>query len=148
MSLIPALLLTQTTPPKVELDQVAAAVVERTNRERAREGLPILRPNANLVRAAEFLAADLANRRVLEHKDRDGRKLVERLESAGYTGWTAVAENIAYGQKTPEDVVSAWMRSAGHRKNILDPDVTEIGVGCRTSSKGQTYWVQTFGSRG
>lgn len=148
MSLILALLLTQNTPPKVELDPVAAAVVDRTNKERAREGLPILRSNANLVRAAEFLAADLAERRVLEHKDRNGRKLVERLESAGYTGWTAVAENIAYGQKGAEDVVSAWMRSAGHRKNILDPDLNEIGVGYRTSSKGQIYWVQTFGSRG
>lgn len=148
MSLIPALLIAQTAAARVELDPVAAAVVERTNKERSREGLPILRPNANLVRAAEFLAADLADRRLLEHKDRNGRKLAERLESAGYTGWTAIAENIAYGHKTADDVVSAWMRSTGHRKNILDPDVTEIGVGYRTSSTGQIYWVQTFGSRG
>jgi uncharacterized protein YkwD len=147
MSPLLALVIAQSAP-KVELDPIAAEVIERTNRERSHQGLPILRPNGNLIRAAEYLAGDLADRRVLEHRDRNGRKLVERVESAGYTGWTAVAENIAFGQKTADDVVASWMRSPGHRKNILDSDLTEIGVGFRTSSKGQIYWVQTFGSRG
>jgi uncharacterized protein YkwD len=56
--------------------------------------------------------------------------------------YTTAGENIAKGQQSPEDVMNAWMNSDGHRKNILNPDFTEIGVGY---VKGDTtYWTQQF----
>ncbi|NJR62658.1 MAG: hypothetical protein HC769_29995, partial [Cyanobacteria bacterium CRU_2_1] len=48
-------------------------------------------------------------------------------------------ENVAQGQKTPSEVVRSWMKSPGHRQNILNPNFTEIGVGY-----SQNYWTQVF----
>ena len=63
-------------------------------------------------------------------------------------GWTGVLhandENIAWGQKTPEEVVTGWMNSSGHRANILSSKFTFIGVGVYRSSSGRLYWVQLF----
>ncbi|MDJ0690009.1 MAG: CAP domain-containing protein [Xenococcaceae cyanobacterium MO_188.B32] len=69
----------------------------------------------------------------------------------GYQYSTA-AENIAAGYQTPEAVVEAWMGSAGHRANILNPDLTEIGVGYEYlandtgSVNYNSYWTTTFGT--
>ena len=60
-----------------------------------------------------------------------------RYETAG--------ENIAAGQKTPAQVVRAWMNSEGHRNNILNPDFTQIGVGYTYTGRGyRHFWAQTF----
>ena len=50
-------------------------------------------------------------------------------------------ENIAYGQRTPQAVVNAWMNSSGHRANILSASYTQIGVGYVASGN---YWTQMF----
>ena len=55
--------------------------------------------------------------------------------------YSAIAENVAQGQKNPSQVVNAWMKSPGHRKNILSPKYTEIGVGYSNN-----YWTQVFGN--
>jgi hypothetical protein len=74
--------------------------------------------------------------------------MVDRLERAGYTGWTAIAENIAAGYPTPEAVVQGWMSSPGHRANLLSPRYTEIGIGLvKSSDRFGTFWTQNFGSR-
>ena len=62
--------------------------------------------------------------------------------------YSYLAENVAAGQRSPQSVVDSWMKSSGHRKNILNPKVTEIGVGYSSVSRDRygTYWTQVFGS--
>ena len=59
-------------------------------------------------------------------------------------GFNTVAENIAYGQKSPEEVMKTWMKSSGHRKNILNTNFTEIGCGMSLSENGRLYWCVCF----
>jgi uncharacterized protein YkwD len=65
------------------------------------------------------------------------------LESFGIR-FSAAAENIAYGQQTPQAVMNSWMNSAGHRSNILSASYTQIGVGAAKDSQGNIYWTQMF----
>jgi uncharacterized protein YkwD len=60
-------------------------------------------------------------------------------------GFSYVAENIAYGQKTPDAVMKTWLRSPGHRSNILNNKFTEIGCGMSLSGNGRVYWCVCFG---
>jgi len=71
----------------------------------------------------------------------------DRLAAAGYK-WRAFAENIAYGQRGPEDVTESWMGSAGHRANMLNGSYTEIGTGYAVDNRGRSYYVQVFGRPG
>lgn len=67
------------------------------------------------------------------------------IREAGFQSFP-VAENIAYNQKSPAQVVNAWFGSNGHRKNILDEEVTYIGIGCFRSANGEYWWSQHFGA--
>ena len=73
--------------------------------------------------------------------------MVRRAETAGYTSWTNLGENIAYGQRTADEVFQAWMNSSGHRANILNPAFRDLGVGLAYNGSGRPYWVQSFGAR-
>jgi len=115
-------------------------VVELTNQERAKNGLAPLKENAELNYAADEYAELMSDRGVLSHTGPDGSQPWDRAKAVGYEAQT-MGENIAAGQKTPEQVVAAWMNSPGHRANILNPKYTEIGVGF-----DDNYWVQKFGS--
>jgi len=65
------------------------------------------------------------------------------MESFGIK-FSAGAENIAYGQNTPQEVMNSWMNSPGHRSNILSSSCTQIGVGAAKNSNGTIYWTQMF----
>ena len=67
----------------------------------------------------------------------------EMIKNNGVSYRTA-GENIAKGQKTPEEVMNAWMNSPGHRANILNPDFTKLGLGVAKDSNGTLYWSQMF----
>ena len=58
--------------------------------------------------------------------------------------YRAAGENIAMGQTSPEQVMNGWMNSEGHRKNILSPNFTQIGVGIAKNAEGRLYWTQQF----
>ena len=121
-------------PGTVQSD-LAAQVVEEVNRERAKAGLPALRVEAELTRAARVRASEIA--RSFSHTRPDG------------SAWSTVSgaaygENIAMGQRTADKVMAAWMSSEGHLANILRPSFGSIGV-CAYVSGGVTYWVQLFG---
>ena len=60
-------------------------------------------------------------------------------------GFDGVSENIAYGQKSPESVMKTWMNSPGHRNNILNSKMSEIGCGMSLSPNGRLYWCVCFG---
>ncbi len=69
------------------------------------------------------------------------------IANAGYTGWSAIGQNIAAGQTSPQSVETTWMGDAGHRDNILGGSYTNMGVGCTYVSKGYGfYWAQDFGN--
>ena len=124
-------------------------VLELTNKERARNGLSPLVLADRLSTSAEWKAEDMADRNYFDHADGAGRDFVDRAEQYGYADWTFLGENIAAGQRTPEEVVAEWMASPGHRKNILKPQFKEIGLGFADDphSSYKRYWVQEFGTR-
>ncbi len=121
------------------------AVIELTNAERkkADKGLGALTMNPRLMEAARAHAANMAKQDKLEHV-LDEKDPGDRAKAAGYKS-TFVGENVAWNQKTPAQVLETWMKSEGHRENILRPEYTEIGVAVARNKKGQPYWVQVFG---
>ncbi len=124
---------------------LAMSVVAATNRERAGHGLAPLTLERRLTAAAQAHGQDMVNRRFFAHDSPDGRSVADRVLAAGYT-YRVVAENIAAGQRTVEEVVDGWMNSPGHRANILSPDVRQIGIGFATGGEYGNMWVQVFGT--
>ncbi len=124
---------------------VLGEVVDRTNAERARHGLRALTVDQRLAAAAQAHSADMVRRAFFAHESPDGRQVWDRAVAAGYA-YRKVAENIAAGQRTAEEVVRGWMESPGHRANILDGDLTQIGVGRADGGSYGVYWTQVFGT--
>jgi len=126
---------------------VTTQVVTLTNAERAKAGCGPLAVNATLTAVAQAHSQDMATNNYFDHNSQDGRTPFDRMTAAGYRYSTA-AENIAAGQRTPQDVMTAWMNSAGHRANILNCALKQIGVGYATGSSSQygVYWTQDFGT--
>ena len=120
-------------------------VVSLTNAERAAAGCPALTVDGKLTAVAQAHSADMAARGYFDHSDREGHTPFDRMTAAGYV-YRAAAENIAAGQRTPADVLEAWMNSPGHRANILNCALTQIGVGYATGGSYGSYWTQDFGT--
>lgn len=123
------------------------SVVELTNAERAKNGCGPLAINATLTTVARAHSKDMAVNKFFDHNSQDGRTPFDRMKAAGYT-YSMAAENIAAGQPTAASVVTAWMNSAGHRANILNCKLTQIGVGVYrlSGSPYGVYWTQDFGT--
>ncbi len=115
-----------------------AAVVELTNAERAAAGCGALTVDERLTAAAQLHSEDMDAHDYMDHTSLDGRSPWDRAKAQGYPN--PGAENVAKGYRTADDVVRAWMNSPGHRANILNCDLREIGVG---HSNGA--WTQLFG---
>ncbi|HBY98652.1 MAG: CAP domain-containing protein [Ardenticatenaceae bacterium] len=128
-------------------------VVWRTNLERERAGVPPLKLEPLLTAAARGHSQDMADNDFFSHTGSDGSTPWDRIERAGYTGWSALAENIAAGYDSPGAVVAGWMGSKGHRENLLNPAYREVGVGYSYLANDQGsvnyshYWTQDFGAR-
>ncbi|MDQ6669935.1 MAG: CAP domain-containing protein [Chloroflexota bacterium] len=122
-------------------------VVQLTNAARESAGLPPLALNPQLGDAAQNYSQVLASDTCFGHACGGVPNFADRLAQAGYTGWTAIAENIAAGYPTPDAVMAGWLASTGHRLNVLSPEYTEIGVGVVNGGAYGTYWTQEFGSR-
>ncbi|MFD9704682.1 CAP domain-containing protein [Lentzea sp. NPDC059081] len=135
--------------PPATAATVQEDVIALTNAERAKAGCPALLSNSALGTAAQRHSEDMAARNFFSHNGSDGSSFVVRMERAGYTRWTRAAENIAAGQQTAADVVRTWMNSAGHRANILNCALKDIGVGhqYRQGTTYGHYWTQDFGTR-
>ncbi|WP_306214853.1 CAP domain-containing protein [Actinoplanes sp. RD1] len=122
-------------------------VVSLVNEERRRAGRPRLTEHPLLGAAARAHSADMAKREFYSHVSPEGSTVADRVAATGYL-FAAVGENIAWGQENPMQVVTAWMRSPGHRANILHPDYTELGVGVADHRRGALVWTQNFGIPG
>lgn len=130
-------------PAKTDIEIAEARVFELTNAERATHGCPALAADDRLAAAARAHSADMAARDYFDHVSQDGRSFVDRVKAAGYP--SPGAENIAAGQRTPEDVVKGWMDSPGHRANILNCGLKALGVGLARGGSYGRYWTQNFG---
>jgi uncharacterized protein YkwD len=122
-----------------------AEVVRLTNVERAKAGCSALHIDDRLVTAARAHSTDMIKANFFDHTGSNGSDFVQREVAAGYPKNGASAENIAYGYRTPAEVMNGWMHSAGHRENILDCESTAVGVGLAMSPSGTAYWTQDFG---
>ncbi len=123
-----------------------ASLLELANARRAKEGVPGLRADAKLMQAAQAQAEQAAAAGRLQHVLPEARypRPQDRLDAFGYP-WQAFAENIAYGHPDAAATIDAWMKSPGHRKNLLSPTYTELGTGYATDAAGRSYDVQVFG---
>ncbi|AZT89647.1 SafA/ExsA family spore coat assembly protein [Caldicellulosiruptor changbaiensis] len=130
-------------PNSNNLNVLENEVIKLTNQERAKVGLPALKTNWQLSRVARFKSQDMANKNYFSHYSPTYGSPFKMMESFGLK-FMAAGENIAYGQRSAQEVVRAWMSSPGHRANILSPSFTEIGVGIAKKSNGVLYWTQMF----
>ncbi|MFG2042398.1 CAP domain-containing protein [Dactylosporangium sp. NPDC048998] len=144
----------QTTPPAKPKTSAAAQggnaayeaqVLTIVNSERAKAGCQPLAYNAKLRAAAYKHSADMAARNYFSHDTPEGVSFATRITNEGYR-WSNAAENIAKGQRTPEDVMNAWMNSSGHRANILNCKLKDLGVGLAYQGK-TPIWTQDFGTQ-
>lgn len=143
---------TQPTPPTTPSDQVPPTtspsdvsafeqqVVELTNAERTKAGLAPLQIDSKLMAAAREKSQDMQTNNYFSHTSPTFGSPFDRLTALGIS-YKAAGENIAQGQRTPQEVVQGWMNSSGHRANILNANFTHIGVGY---VKTGNYWTQQF----
>lgn len=118
-------------------------VIRLVNVERTKRGLQPLKANWELSRVARLKSQDMANKGYFSHQSPTYGSPFNMMENFGIR-FSSAGENIAYGQKTPAQVMTAWMNSPGHRANILSPSYTEIGVGLAKNKNGVPYWTQMF----
>ena len=118
-------------------------VVRLVNVERQKQGLGKLSLNAKLSNVATLKSQDMINKNYFDHTSPTYGSPFDMMKQFNISYKTA-GENIAKGQKTPAEVVKAWMNSQGHRENILNKNYTEIGIGVAKDAKGTLYWTQMF----
>jgi uncharacterized YkwD family protein len=129
----------QTAPKQVQkADQFASQVVALVNQERAKAGLKPLQADRALTAVALDKAIDMHNNHYFSHNSPTYGSPFDMMRKYGISFRTA-GENIAMGQRSPQEVMNQWMNSKGHRANILNPNFTKIGV-----AHYNGYWVQEF----
>jgi uncharacterized protein YkwD len=137
-------------------------VTNLTNEQRQQNGcatMLVLSPQ--LTAAASAHSQDMALHDLFSHTGSDGSTMVSRIVATGYS-YSQLAENIAAGHDTAEAVVASWMKSPGHRANILNCSLRELGVGYYAQLDDQSnvrldngqisgpyryYWTQDFGAQ-
>jgi uncharacterized protein YkwD len=128
---------TTITPDAANLEVVRVTLLCLHNQIRANAGLPLLKDNAKLRKAAVGHSNDMVAEGYFDHTSLNGDTFVDRILDAGYAkrndGWT-IGENLAWGTgelSTPQAMMNAWMNSAGHKANILKKAYKEVGISVR-----------------
>ncbi|MEI4789977.1 CAP domain-containing protein [Bacillus sp. FJAT-53060] len=129
-----------TTKEDSSLNAFEKEVVELTNKERAKQGLKALSVDTKLSKSARAKSQDMKDKNYFSHTSPTYGSPFDQMKQFGITYKTA-GENIAQGQRSPQEVMTAWMNSEGHRANILNKNYTHIGVGY---VKDGNYWTQQF----
>lgn len=122
------------------LHEYARRVVDLVNEERAKAGLSEMKLDMDVTAAADVRAREI--KQSFSHTRPDGSSFSTVLQQQGVS-YRGCGENIAWGQRTPEQVMNGWMNSEGHRANILNKNYKNIGVGFYQEN-GVNYWVQLF----
>jgi len=102
--------------------------------------------NGRLGLTALAHSSNMAEGHYFSHKEKDGSDPADRATRAGYT-WRTVGENIASGNRTPQEAVAAWLDSPGHCANIMNPNFTEMGAAYAINPENENrtpYWTQVF----
>jgi uncharacterized protein YkwD len=133
--------------PTTSSPTVANDIVRYTNDQRARNGLPAFVASTRLMQAARLHAQQMAEYQRMDHTINGAQypTLQSRLDAVGYV-YSSAAENVAWNSQSAQSVVTGWMNSPGHRANILNPGLTEIGTAMARSARGERYWIQVFGT--
>jgi uncharacterized YkwD family protein/spore coat assembly protein SafA len=118
-------------------------VVQLVNAERTKAGLQPLAYDWELSRVARFKSEDMRDRNYFSHQSPTYGSPFDMMRQFGISYRTA-GENIAAGQRSPQEVVNAWMNSPGHRANIMNANFTKIGVGLAKGGSYGYYWTQMF----
>lgn len=122
-------------------------MVQRVNAVRARgcrcgetalAPAPALTWDERLEQAARRHARDLAQHRLVQHTGTDGSTTSERIRESGFS-FRLIGENIAYGHRSPEEVITHWLSSPGHCRNIMNPAYHQMGGAFESG-----FWVQTL----
>ncbi|WP_182087122.1 CAP domain-containing protein [Aureimonas sp. ME7] len=134
-----------TSTPRSDMEAMAidrAQGLAAVNAFRAENGLKPLRIDDRLMRAAASQSEAMARRDKMDHAVAGA--LPGRVEGAGYH-WGTTAENIGRGYQSYDAAMVGWINSPGHRKNLLNPNVTEIGfAGAKLAGNPRPYWSQIF----
>ncbi|MFI5491043.1 CAP domain-containing protein [Actinoplanes sp. NPDC051859] len=120
-------------------------VVTLSNQARVKAGCKALKVNAALLWAARGHSKYMATTGRFSHTGARNSTFTARARAAGYTA--ARSENIAWGYRTAREVVNAWLKSPGHRANLLDCGAKTMAVGVVYAANGAPYYTQEFGSR-
>jgi uncharacterized protein YkwD len=115
-----------------------------TNKARKENDLKPLTPDPRLFEAARKHSANMARQNKMDHI-LDGKNPFDRIKAAGYK-YGYAGENVAFGNIPIEETFKGWMDSPPHRKNILSPHFTQIGLGRVENAEGIAYYTQVFGS--
>lgn len=118
-------------------------VVQLVNQERTSRGLKALSVDSALTNTATLKSQDMAKLGYFDHTSPTYGSPFDMMKQYGISYRTA-GENIAMGQTSPQQVMTGWMNSEGHRANILNSSFTKIGVGIARNSNGTYYWTQQF----
>ncbi|MEH7439614.1 CAP domain-containing protein [Neobacillus drentensis] len=127
-------------PTSGAVSQYVQQVINLTNAQRSKNGLPALKADTQLSGVAQKKSQDMQQNHYFSHTSPTYGSPFDMMRDFGVT-YKSAGENIAQGQQTPQEVVTAWMNSEGHRKNILSPNFTHIGVGFEQTGK---HWTQMF----
>ncbi|WP_230859550.1 CAP domain-containing protein [Actinoplanes aureus] len=133
----------QAAPAKVSETVLQTEINRLINEQRTSHGCAALTVDAKLTAAARSHSAWMAETGTFAHTGRSGSNFVARAKAAGYA--TPSAENIAWGYRSAAQVVGGWMKSPGHRTNILNCASKTVGVGAVFAASGTPYYTQNFG---
>lgn len=122
---------------KAYKDQVFLLV----NKERTNKHLSALKKDATLDKMADIRAKESST--LFSHTRPNGES-PESIFRQFKIAYQNAGENLAYGYKTPSELVSAWMKSPEHRSNILNKNFTNVGIGFYQNSKGKIYCSLLF----
>lgn len=131
------------TAPTAGISKFAQQVIDLTNVQRQQNGLSPLKADTKLSGVALKKSQDMQQKNYFSHTSPTYGSPFDMMRDFGVT-YSSAGENIAMGQRTPQEVVQAWMNSEGHRKNILNRDFTHIGVGFEQAGY---HWTQMFISK-
>lgn len=130
----------ESTKENVQVSSDIQQVVDLVNSERAKAGLKALQIDTKLTQSAQAKSQDMKNKNYFSHTSPTYGSPFDQMKSLGIT-YKSAGENIAMGQRTAAEVMDAWMKSPGHKANIMNPAYTHIGVGLSDSGY---YWTQQF----
>ncbi len=132
-----------TTPADNSVVAYENKVLELVNVERQKAGIAALKMDETIRNVARMKSQDMQAKRYFDHNSPTYGSPFDMMKQFGIT-YKSAGENIAMGQRTPEEVVKGWMNSPGHRANILNASFNYIGVGYVANGN---YWTQMFVGR-